>query len=91
MAYASSRGKLTKSEHGDGAADAYAKAGSKQPEERNGKRRKSSTFDTTLAPAVIATVKFNKKARKTKCLQTESCQLQLRSQGSSQVTEKGCA
>ena len=62
MAYVSSRGKLTKSEHGDGAADAYAKAGFKQPGERNGKRKKSSTFDTTLAPVVIATEKFNQKS-----------------------------
>jgi len=39
---------------GDEAVDAYAKAGFKQPTERNGSKRPSSTFDTTLTTAVQA-------------------------------------
>tara|TARA_R110000824_G_scaffold387391_1_gene582664 strand:+ start:328 stop:1641 length:1314 start_codon:yes stop_codon:yes gene_type:complete len=39
---------------GDGAAEAYAEAGFKQPTERNGQQRDSSTFDTTLTTAVQA-------------------------------------
>ena len=43
---------------GDGAAEAYAEAGFKQPKIRNGMVRASSTFDTTLTTAVQAQQMF---------------------------------
>ena len=46
--------RANESYQGDGAAEAYAEAGFKQPTERNGKQRDSSTFDTTLTTVVQA-------------------------------------